>query len=259
MSADEKSAGLGPSAGETLDALFGGRVKLLQRERGYRFSIDPLLLAAFAGLPKGGVVDLGCGCGIVAILMALRGAVRVYGVELQRSLFELAQRNVKLNGCEEQVRALHCDLRQVREQLGPSRFDLVLSNPPFIPAGEGRLPPESERAQARHELTATLEDLLEAARYLLRVGGSFRAILPGARLSELLCAAERARLSPRAILPVYTRPKGAAPLVLVDCVKGGKERFSILPPLALHAPGGGYSAEAERILAEPLALLGATD
>ncbi|MBF0551178.1 MAG: SAM-dependent methyltransferase, partial [Deltaproteobacteria bacterium] len=79
---------------ETLDILFGGRIKMLQPSRGYRFSIDAMLLADFVRPGLGGVmVDLGCGCGVIPIVLGLKsGACRVTGIEIQPELADLARK-----------------------------------------------------------------------------------------------------------------------------------------------------------------------
>jgi release factor glutamine methyltransferase len=132
--------------GETLDAVYRGELLLIQRRDGYRFSIDPLLLAAFAGRCRGRVIDLGTGCGIVPLLLALRGVREVVGVELQAPLFQLAYRNVQLNRCEDRVQLVNADLRQLRGVLPAGVFDLATSNPPYIPSKElPTLSPEVRR------------------------------------------------------------------------------------------------------------------
>ncbi|HCF62425.1 MAG TPA: SAM-dependent methyltransferase, partial [Myxococcales bacterium] len=122
--------GPGLEPDETLDAVCRGEVQLIQRRAGYRFSVDALLLAAFAARPRGKVVDLGTGCGVVAVLLAKRGARSVVGVELQPGLAQIALRNVRLNRCDEQVHIVNADLRDLRATLPSGGVDLVVSHPP---------------------------------------------------------------------------------------------------------------------------------
>nr|MBP7322933.1 SAM-dependent methyltransferase [Deltaproteobacteria bacterium] len=71
-------------ADETLDTMFQGRVQVIQKKSGYRFSIDAVLLARLAGIdPADRVIDLGTGCGIIPLILARSGAGRnILGIEI---------------------------------------------------------------------------------------------------------------------------------------------------------------------------------
>lgn len=241
--------------GETLDAICRGELQLIQRRAGYRFSVDAILVAAFAGHPRGKVVDLGTGCGVVALLLAKRGVRSVIGVELQPPLFELAWRNVQLNRCEDRVHIVNADLRELRGVLPGGTFDAVVSNPPYIAARSGKANPETEKAVARHELCCSVNDVTAAARWLLREGGSFRVIFPAPRLVGLLQSLSAAGLEPKRLRIVHTLASRPAKLVLVEAIKGAKVDLEVLPPLVLHEEDGGYTPEMQRLLSSAGAAL----
>ena len=120
---------LHPGPGETLDSICGGEVQVLQRRRGYRFTLDPILLAHFAvyeaGRAGGRLMDLGTGSGIIPLVLARRlGRKDITALELQPRLYSLAERNVYLNRCEEQVTLVQGDLRQVDQQFAPGSFSM---------------------------------------------------------------------------------------------------------------------------------------
>jgi len=246
---------IGP--GETLDSVFRGEVRLIQRRQGYRFSVDALLLAAFAGKPKGGVVDLGTGCGVISLLLARRGIRSIIAVELQAGLFELASRNVQLNNFADNVHVLNADLRQLRGVLPAGAFDLVLSNPPYIAKGTGNVNPVAEKALARHELACSLPEVASAAKYLLRDGGAFKLIFPSSRLAELLATLTRTGLAAKRMRLIHPFPDRPAKLVLLEAIKGAGDVLEALPPLVLFDASGDYSAEAQRILSDAQATLDA--
>jgi tRNA1(Val) A37 N6-methylase TrmN6 len=235
--------------GETLDAICRGELRLIQRRQGYRFSIDPILLAAFAANPRGKrAVDLGTGCGIMALLLARRGASQVIGVELQAALVQLALRNARLNRCDDRVQVAHVDLRALREALPAGAFDLVVSNPPYVAARAGNINPEPEKAVARHEICCSLSDVAHAARYLLSDGGTLSVVFPAARLVDLLGAISATGLVPRRMRLVHTIANRPARLVLVEAVKGGQVGLEAEPPLVLQDENGHYTPEADEIL-----------
>ena len=149
---------------ETIDRVFGGRVTVVQRRDGFRFSLDSLLLARFVEL-RGGerVVDLGAGNGVVALsLAALNDAVEVVGVELQEAMVARALRGAALNGLEERVRVVACDVRCVERRLASGSFDAAVCNPPYRQRRSGRVSPDPERLLARHEVEGGLADFVRA-------------------------------------------------------------------------------------------------
>lgn len=245
-----KHAWIPLGSAETIDGICRGEVLVIQRREGYRFAVDAVLLAAFAGAPKGAVVDLGTGCGIVSLVMASRGARAIVAVEIQKGLAELATRNVGLNRRLEQVQVVRADLRQLRGVLPSRAFDLVVANPPYVPLGAGHVNPGTERAVARHEISCSPADLGRAARYLLRDGGALKVIFPAARLVELMRACSGAGLEPRRLRMVHPVPSRPAKMVLLEAIKGHRGAFEVLAPLHLFTPAGGTSDELKQILGE---------
>jgi tRNA1Val (adenine37-N6)-methyltransferase len=245
---------LGPGPGETLDAICGGEVQVLQRRSGYRFNLDSLLLAHFAvqtgGAGRGRVIDLGTGCGIVPLLLARRlGCADVTGLELQTGLFSLAQRNVRLNRCEHAVSLVLGDLCQVEQKFGSGSFSHVVCNPPYRAPAAGRVNAERERALARHELTCCLADVARAARYLLDARGGLSLVYPASRFAELAVTLRAERLSPRHLRLVHPRPDRPAKLLLLHAVRASRAPLVVLPPLVLHsAPGAAFSPEVEEMV-----------
>lgn len=235
---------------ETIDGICRGEVLVIQRRSGYRFAVDAMLLASFAGTPRGRVVDLGTGCGIVSLILASRGARPITAVEIQPPLATLAMRNVALNRRGEDVQVLHGDLRDLKGRLPGSWFDLVVSNPPYVPLQAGHVNPGSERAIARHEVSCTPKDLAATARFLLKDGGSLKVIFPAPRLVELMQSCCEAGLEPRRMRLVHPVPSRPAKLVLFEAVKGRRGALEVLPPLHLFDAAGGRSQELVEILGD---------
>lgn len=163
------------SADESVNLVLDGRVKIIQGRRGYRFAEDAVHLCQFVqAMPEARGIDLGTGCGIIAIVLTKEGKVKeMVGLELQKSLAALAKRNVALNGLQEQVEVKMGDIRRVSELFAQGNFDLVVCNPPYRELGRGRLSPTMEKRIAKHEWACSLEDVVMAARYLLAPEGVF--------------------------------------------------------------------------------------
>ncbi|MBI5015652.1 MAG: methyltransferase [Deltaproteobacteria bacterium] len=236
---------------ETADAALGGAVRVIQPRMGYRFSLDSILLARFASeRPVDAAVDLGCGCGVVALcLLALGGARRVVGVDVQAEMVERARRSAEANGWEERCcRFLASDVGAVRQHLEPQSVALVVANPPYRRADQGRHSPDAPTAAARHEVAGTLGDFVSAAAFLLRERGALCLVYPAPRLTALLSACRGARLEPKVLWLTQPRDGRPASLALLRCVKGAGEGLEVRAPLRLHGGSGRYSEEAQRLL-----------
>jgi tRNA1Val (adenine37-N6)-methyltransferase len=229
---------------ETLDDLHPAGLKIIQAKRGYRFSLDPVLLCAFAKVAKGEVVaDLGTGSGVVPLLLAARtGAKKIVGVEIQPELAGRARRSVLLNCLQDRIDILEGDLRELQGRLEPQAFEVVVANPPFRRPGTGRQAPINERAAARHELAGGLVDFLRAATYLLKDGGRFYIVFLAERLAELLAGMRELLLEPKRLRCVHSRAGERGTLVLVEGRKGGRAGLAMDPPLFVYE-GEAYSAE----------------
>ncbi len=236
---------------ETLDDLRLGGLKIIQKRAGYRFSLDPVLLCAFARLYSAEqAVDLGTGSGVIPLVMARRSeAARIVGLEIQQEMAQRAQRSVGLNGLQGRVEIVQGDLRHVRQLLPGQSFAAVLSNPPFRMTGSGRQAPLAERAAARHELAGGLGDFLAAAAFLLNNGGRFYIVYLAERLAELLEGMRARRLEPKRLRCVHARPGDKARMVLVEGRKGGRPGLTVEAPLFVY-DGKEYSAEVLELYGE---------
>ena len=168
---------------------------LKQPERGYRYSLDPFLLADFCAPRRGErILDLGTGVGVIGLLLATRHpTVRVIGIELQPDLARYAAENARINALDGRFRIIRGDLRTAPRFLPPEHFHRVVANPPFRRPGSGATSSDPGRAGARQELTFTLTDLAETAAALLRFGGALCVIHLAERLPEILRALDAVR------------------------------------------------------------------
>jgi len=243
------------------DPIVRGRVTLWQPRIGYRFSIDPILLADFVGAaPLGTLADIGAGVGIVGLLLAKSDpSARVTLVELQPRLAALCRRNAQENGVADRTQVVQGDVRAaaLRSALPGATFDLVASCPPYYPLGQGGVNPQGEEAIARHEVHLPLADLVRAARRLLRFRGRFAVVYPTPRLTELLSVLSAEGLTPVRLRVVHPYADEPGQRVLVEACKGSKSSLLIEPPLYLRCRsvpsqggGGDYTEEARRILGD---------
>lgn len=237
--------------GERVDDLLIGELKVIQSESEFCFSLDAILLAHFATVRQGGkVVDLGTGTGVIALLLTTRGAGHVSGVEYSSSMAAMASRSVALNELEDKVTIVHGDLCKVRKLLPAGECDLVVSNPPYRPVGGGFISPNDRVAAAKHEVTATLQDVVNAARYLVKTRGRFAMVHLPERMSEILVAMSQAGLEPKRLQLVHSALDKKPKMLLVEGMRGAKPGLEVLPPLIVYKPDGSYSDEIQKYYKE---------
>jgi tRNA1Val (adenine37-N6)-methyltransferase len=230
--------------GETLDELRPGGLRIIQKRDGYRFSMDPVLLCAFARIGAGDAVcDLGTGSGVIPLLLAQgTAAASIIGVEVQPELADRARRTVELNRLQARVTILQKDLRLIREALPAESCQTVLANPPYRQPTRGRVSPSAERALARHEVHGGLADFIRGAAWLLPTGGRFYVVYLAERLAELLGTMRQAGLEPKRLRCVHSRTGEEARMVLVEGRKGSGPGLKVEAPLYLYR-GEDYTEE----------------
>ena len=240
-------------SGETVDSILGGSLRLIQPRRGYRFSVDAILLGRFIRpRPGARILELGAGCGVISIMAtALYAPREAAAIELQSELADLIARNAALNNLAA-VRAVAADLRtRAIGGVAPASFDLVIANPPYRAAGSGRRSPNAGRNLARAESAATLDDFVAAAARYLKHGGKAAFVFAASRGAELLSELHAHRLEPKRLRMVHPRRDLSATTMLVEARKGGGIELEVEPPLILYAAKGIYSEEAASMLGAP--------
>jgi tRNA1Val (adenine37-N6)-methyltransferase len=233
----------------TTDTFFDGRIQVMQHKRGYRFSIDAVLLAYHAE-PRAQqkVLDLGTGCGIISLIMGSRRLdLKIYAVEVQRELADLADTNVHQNQLQNRIKVLCTDMKLLDLKMTSGPFDLIVSNPPYRKPGSGRINPDAQRAVARHELKASLIDVLQTTRRMLRTAGRFVTIFTAERTTDILSQMRNEQIEPKMLRMIHSNRDTNARLILVEGIKGGRPGLNIAPPLILYDENGEYTAEVRQM------------
>ena len=237
----------------TLDDLKLFDLQLFQPRHGYRYSLDSLLLVRFctAVQPGGSIVDLGAGCGIIALALARANpAVQVVAVENNPDMAELAERNIRHNDLAGRVSVQAGDVVNLRKSYPHSTFDLVVSNPPFRTPGSGKVSPRAGRDVARHESTAGLADFIAAAKYLVKPGGRICIIQHPSRLTDFIAHAGELKLALHRIRMVHDRIAAPATMFMAELAKGSRRGLTVEAPLILRDDRGNYNNETKEILGE---------
>jgi tRNA1(Val) A37 N6-methylase TrmN6 len=237
------------SDNERIDDLQYKGLKLIQKRDGFCFGVDAVLLANFADVRENTrVIDLGTGTGIISILLAGKTPAKsITGLEIQPEMAEMALRSVALNHLEDRVKIVCGDLKDSLEHFGPSRFDVVVANPPYMIAGGGLVNSSDAKAVARHEIKCSLEDVIRAGGRLLVPGGQLAMVHRPERLVDIVCLMRKYGVEPKYMRFVHPAPYKKPNLLLVKGARGGNPQLKMMDPLYVYDQHGNYSREINEI------------
>jgi tRNA1Val (adenine37-N6)-methyltransferase len=216
---------------ESIDDFMGGRLRLIQSKKGYRSSIDAILLSDFVTVKKDDIItDLGTGCGIIPLILLLTRSVKfALGLEIQAELASQASRNIILNGVSKKMSVVLGDIRNPPTK--ESFSNVVVCNPPYRKRDSGRINPDHQRAIARHEMFVSLDDILNCAKRVLKAKGRIAMIYPAERLADLFIKMRSIDLEPKRLRIIYPGMESNAKLALLEASLEGRRGLKILPPL----------------------------
>lgn len=234
---------------EHWDELKPGGLRIVYDDTLFAPGTDSFLLSSLPRLKPGlRVCDLGCGTGLLGLLLLQRQAqLQVTGIELQAKAAQLAEKAIAKNALANRFSVLQEDLRNVKTHFPTGSFDLVICNPPYYPPQSGALSNDPALQKARAETGCNLEDICRAAAYLLRWGGSFCLVHKPERLTDLLCSLRQFTIEPKRLRFVCKTGASAPSLLLLEARRGGKPGLTVDAPLILQNPDGTPTPEVDAI------------
>ena len=232
---------------ETVVNLLNKDMKIIQRVDHFAFSLDSLLVSEFASITKytNKIVDLGTGNGVIPLFLSKKTKAKITGIEIQEISSDLAKRNVQLNNLEDQISIINDDMKNWRQYFRNNSIDMVISNPPFFKfdGNEKQLNDLTQLTLARHEISITLEEIIQTASNLLKDKGHFALVHRVDRFMDIIENMKKYDIEPKKIQFCHTKINKEGKILLVEGIKYGKPGLRILPPLIAHDDDGQYSAE----------------
>lgn len=218
--------------------------KVIQDKRGFCFGSDAVLLSRFTAqtLKKGvRMLDMCSGTGIVAVLVkGLAQPGMIDTIELVPQVAEMAERTMKLNGLENEIRVNCGNLKDAPQIFGKRSFDVITCNPPYMNAGGGIVNPKDLLAVARHEIECTLDDIIRVSKSLLKPCGKLYMVHRADRMCDVIDTMRKYRIEPKRLRIVYPSLESAASLILVEGAENGKPQLKLEPPLLMYDENGNY-------------------
>lgn len=227
------------------DHLFNHKITVSQPEKGYRFSMDPFILASHVKAEETSkIIDIGCGCGIMPLILSSRfPELNIIGVEIQEELSRFAKQNIVANQLEKTIQIIHDDIKNIKPCDIKGKADIIVSNPPYKKKNTGRLNPDSQKAIARHEVTLDIDSLFDCSNRLLKTHGKIYFIFPSDRLSEVILTMDRYGFGLDTIRFVHIKKDTPARLVIVCGKKDSQQNCIVEPPLYIYSSKNKFTEE----------------
>lgn len=235
---------------ERLDDLQIKGYRIIQDPKKYCFTSDAVLLSSFARARRGDVVcDFCSGSGVVGTLLYAKnpGIKKIYAVEIQEALADMARRSALLNGLSDIIEVVCAPVQRAEEILGRGFADAVVCNPPYYKGNTDMKSESEEIALAKHEIAVTIPELMRAARSVLRFGGKFYIVHQAERAAEVMHHMILNRIEPKVFQAVHARADRECHLVLIEGICGAKIGLKIKKPLYILDNNNQYTEEAKKI------------
>ena len=231
--------------GERIDELQRNGYRIIQNPERFCFGMDAVLLSGFARAKKQErCLDLGCGNGIIPILMEAKTEGKHFtGLEIQPESADMAKRSVALNGLQDRIDIVEGDIKDASKIFGASSFHVVTTNTPYMTAQHGLTNVYEAKTIARHEVLCNLEDIIRESARLLMPGGRFYMVHRPFRLAEIISLMVQYRMEPKRMRLVYPYVDREPNMVLIEGLRGGKSRMTVEKPLIVYKEPGKYTDE----------------
>ncbi|MBO5376242.1 MAG: tRNA1(Val) (adenine(37)-N6)-methyltransferase [Bacilli bacterium] len=225
-------------------------MKIVQNNEYFNFSLDSVLLPNFVTLNKGikKILDLGTGNAPIPLILSTLTNAELYGIELQKEVYDLAIESVKINSLTDRITIINDNMKNLENYFLLNSFDVIVSNPPYFRVDESSNVNENiQKTIARHEKEIKLNEIVEIAKKFLNNNGIFAMVHRTDRLIEIIELFKKNNIEPKKIQLIYPKEGSESNMVLIEGRKNGNPGLKILPPLVVHEPNGDYKEEIKKI------------
>lgn len=219
-------------------------MKVVQNPEWFSFSLDSVLLPRFVTINKGikNILDIGTGNAPIPLILSTRTNANIYGIEIQKDIYELAIQTINLNNKTKQIKIINDDVKNISQYFKYGFFDVIVSNPPFFKIGErSRKNDDIHKTIARHEIKLNAEEIVNIAGKYLKNNGVLAMVHRSDRLIELIELFRQNKIEPKKIQLIYPKEGMDANILLIEGRKNANPGLKLLPPIIAHNEDGGYS------------------
>lgn len=242
---------------ERIDDLGINDLKIIQNKEYFCFGTDSALLANFAKSENSNnvILDLCSGSGVIPIILSAKKKYKkIFGVELQSEMYDLFDRNIKINNLEDSIISINenvKDIKDIRKKITSimekDKIDIITCNPPYKEIGTGLTTNHDVKTIAKCEVMCNLEDIFITSSKLLGKGGKLYLVHKPERLSDLIYFGRKYNLEAKEIRFVYPKINKKPSIVLISYRKDGGNETKVLEPLIEYNDDMSYTDEIYRI------------
>ena len=227
------------------DLLNYGNLKIIQNTEWFSFSLDSVLLANFVKINnKMKIIDFCSGNAPIPLFLSTKTQAKMIGVELQKEVFDLAQKSISINNLENQIEMLNMNVKDISNIYETDTFDLITCNPPYFKIGEKSNTNINDiKAIARHELTLNLNEIFKVAKKILKNNGRIAMVHRTDRLMDIICAMKNNNIEPKRLQIIYPFDNSKSNMILIEGSKNGKVGLVIEKSIVVHNIDGSYKDE----------------
>ncbi len=200
---------------------------LYQAESGYCYNSDSIFLYDFISSfnPRGKVLDIGAGCGVVGLLVARDNPkVELEAVEKQDIFVQLATTNARVNKIDYKLH--QSDFLDLDETV---KYDYIISNPPFYP--EGATKSENEiLCNARYNINLPLKEFFKKVSRVLKPQSHFIFCYDASQFGEICVELDKVKLKVVDVQFVHPKVDRVASLVMIHVRNGSKSLMKVWQP-----------------------------
>lgn len=225
-------------------------MSIVQNTDWFNFSLDSVLLSNFVSINKNTnkIIDFCTGNAPIPLILSTKTNANIIGVELQKEVYELANKSVEINNLQDRIEILNMNVKNLYNKYDTDTFDVITCNPPFFKVNDNsKFNKNDIKTVARHEIEINLDDIFSIAKKLLKNNGVISIVHRPDRLVEILEIMKKNNIEPKKIQFVYPKLNSECNIVLVEGSKNGNSGLKILPPLYVHDENGKYLDEIEEM------------
>lgn len=219
-------------------------LRVYQDSEMFNFSIDSILLPNFVTLNKSikKILDIGCGNLPISLILTTKTEAKITAVEIQKDVYTLAQKNLKLNKLEDRIELINDDICNLYKNIPTETFDVIVCNPPFFKvSSKSHFNKNDYKTLARHEITLNLDNLFSISKKLLKNNGTIAIVHRPERLIEIIDTMRQYNIMPKRIQLVYPKKDREANILLIEGTKNGNSGIKFMQPLFVHNSDGSYT------------------
>ena len=231
---------------EINDLVYFKNIKIVQNKDYFNFSLDSILLPNFVEITRKTkkILDMCTGNAPIPLILSTKTDAKIYGVELQKEVYDLAKETIKIKNLDNQIELINDNIKNLKKIFDTETFDIITCNPPYFKKKDDSIINENKvKSIARHEIEMELEDVMIISKALLKNEGSLVLVHRTDRLIEIIELMKKHNIEPKRMRLIYPKVNMESNLVLIEGRKNGKEGLKIIPPLYIHNDDSSYTSE----------------